>query len=555
MPPTGGEHLSGPRTLAGRYRLERPLAFGGMAEVWIATDVVLDRRVAVKMLRPELANDPQVVERFRREAVSAARLNHPNIVSLFDTVTEDGLEAVVLELVPGRTLRQLLDDEGRLSVSDTVHIGIALADALDAAHRAGLVHRDVKPGNVLITPSRRVMLTDFGIATALGRHSDITREDVMQGTAKYLSPEQVLGVPTDARSDIYSLGVVLYECLTGRVPFEAESDAATALARLQQPARPVRAMRPGVPRVVDDLVCACLTRSPDGRPASGADVRDTLVRLEGTVVDDGRLVIERDPTPSGLGVSALGGSGIGGSSATRNVRDAAVPKKRSVRPGRWSVAVGLVVVVGVAIGVAGALVKGTGIRSSNAVRPTAEGLPSVSTTPTTVPSGSSTTAATTTAATVALPTGRIAGTQEFDPPPGDGTENPAMLENLTDANPGTFWTTLCYESRDLAPKSGVGIIIRLRDPRPGAAVAIESPTTGWSAEVYVSDSKGASLKSWGRPVAVGTDIPGGRADFPLGPNTGSFVLVWIKQLGGSTACERPFALRITDVRIVDVAGQ
>jgi eukaryotic-like serine/threonine-protein kinase len=557
MSSTDGGHLSGPRTLAGRYRLERPLAFGGMAEVWIATDVVLDRRVAVKMLRPELASDPQVVERFRREAVAAARLNHPNIVSLFDTVTEDGLEAVVLELVPGRTLRQLLDDEGRLSVSDTVHIGIALADALDAAHRAGLVHRDVKPGNVLITPSRRVMLTDFGIATALGRHSDITREDVMQGTAKYLSPEQVLGVPTDARSDIYSLGVVLYECLTGRVPFEAESDAATALARLQQPARPVRAMRPGVPRVVDDLVCACLTRSPDGRPSSGADVRDTLVRLEGTVVDDGRLVIERDPTPSGLGVSGLGVSALGGSGVVRTVRSAPVQKKRSVRPGRWTVAVGLVVVIGVAIGVAGALVKGTGIRSSNAVRPTPDGLPSITptSTPATVPGASSTTAASTTAATVALPTGRIAGTQEFDPLPGDGTENPAMLEYLTDANPGTSWTTLCYESRDLAPKKGVGIIIRLRDPRPGAAVAIDSPTTGWSAEVYVSETKGATLKSWGRPVAVGDNIPGGRADFPLGLNTGSFVLVWIKQLGGSTACERPFSLRITDVRIVDVAGQ
>jgi eukaryotic-like serine/threonine-protein kinase len=546
---TGSDHLAGPRTLAGRYRLERPLAFGGMAEVWIATDIVLDRKVAVKMLRAELANDPQVVERFRREAVAAARLNHPNIVSLFDTVTENGHEAVVLELVPGRTLRQLLDDEGRLSVSDTVHIGIALADALDAAHRAGLVHRDVKPGNVLITPSRRVMLTDFGIATALGRTDDITSENVMQGTAKYLSPEQVLGATTDGRSDIYSLGVVLYECLTGRVPFEADSDAATALARLQRAARPVRALRPGVPRVVDDLVCACLTRSPDGRPATGAAVRDTLVRLEGTVVDDGRLVIERDPTPSGLGVSTT-------PSSAPQLRSTQL-SKRSVRPGRWTVAVGLVVLLFIAAGVAGALIKGTKIGKPGSIRTSPEGLPTISASKSSTATSSTTKAAAaeSSAVTVTVSTGRIAGTKEFDPPPGDGTENPAMLENLIDDNPATFWTTLCYNSRELSPKKGVGLVLRLRNPRPGAALAVESPTAGWSADVYVANGEQTTLKNWGQPVAVGADIPAGRVDFPLGTQPGTWVLLWIKQLGPSTACERPFGLRISDVHIVDVAGQ
>jgi eukaryotic-like serine/threonine-protein kinase len=548
---TGSDHLTGPRTLAGRYRLERPLAFGGMAEVWIATDIVLDRKVAVKMLRAELANDPQVVERFRREAVAAARLNHPNIVSLFDTVTENGHEAVVLELVPGRTLRQLLDDEGRLSVSDTVHIGIALADALDAAHRAGLVHRDVKPGNVLITPSRRVMLTDFGIATALGRTDDITSENVMQGTAKYLSPEQVLGATTDGRSDIYSLGVVMYECLTGRVPFEANSDAATALARLQHAARPVRALRPGVPRVVDDLVCACLTRSPDGRPATGAAVRDTLVRLEGTVVDDGRLVLERDPTPSGLGVSATANP----MSPARPTR----PSKRSVRPGRWTVAVGLVLLLFIAAGVAGALVKGKVIRRPGSIRTTPEGLPTISSSVVSTTAAKSTTSALANsdgpAVTVTVSTGRIAGTKEFDPPPGDGTENPSMLENLIDGNAATFWKTLCYNSQDLAPKKGVGVVLRLRNPRPGAALAVESPTAGWSADVYVSNSEQTTLKSWGQPVAVGDDIPAGRVDFPLGTQTGTWVLLWINKLGPSIECERPFSLRISDVHIVDVAGQ
>lgn len=543
-PPDGAgrRQRGGPRTLADRYRLDRPLAFGGMAEVWIATDVVLDRKVAVKVLRPELAADPLLVERFRREAMAAARLNHPNIVSLFDSVSEDGLEAVVLEFVPGRTLRHVLDDEGRLSISDTVHIGIALADALDAAHRGGLVHRDVKPGNVLITPSRRVMLTDFGIATALGRTTDITHENVMQGTAKYLSPEQVLGAPTDGRSDLYSLGIMLYECLTGRVPFEAESDAATALARLQSDARPLRTLRPGVPRVLDELVCSCLTRSPDGRPSTGADVRDALVRMEGTVVDDGRLVIERDPTPSGV----LPHLPV--------VTSVETPAKRKRRPGRWTTAFAVVLFLGVAVGVAGALLTGadpgrtTTARPGN-VRPASDDLPTIE--------ASTTTAATraTTSTMPPSPASGIAGTQEFDPPPGDGTENPDLLPFLTDGKPSTVWKTLCYDNAGFAPKPGVGIVFRLSEPAAGKALSVTSTSSGWTASVYVASAPATTLKGWGTKVAVGKDIPAGRVDFPLGDSDGTYALLWIIRLGPLSSCELPFGLTIADVRVIPMPGQ
>src|SRR4051794_25190429 len=222
-----------------------------MAEVWVATDIVLDRQVAVKMLKPALAADTRLVERFRREAVAVARLSHPSIVAVFDTVHDGDVEAVVMELVPGETLRQHLDRVGRLPIGETISIGIAIADALTEAHRARIVHRDIKPGNVLLDPEGRVLLTDFGIAKALQQTDDITSDDLLMGTAKYLSPEQVLGLPVDSRADLYSLGIVLYECLSGQPPFQADTDAATAMARLQRDPVPVRKLRPGVPRALD----------------------------------------------------------------------------------------------------------------------------------------------------------------------------------------------------------------------------------------------------------------------------------------------------------------
>ncbi len=221
---------STPTIIAGRYELQRRLAQGGMAEVWLAIDRTLDRKVAVKWLKPTLATDPVVAERFRREAVAAASLNHPNIVAVHDVFEQDGRQAVVMQLVDGKCLRQLLDTQNRLSPELTCHIGTAVAMALDNAHEAGFVHRDVKPGNIMITPDGRVLLTDFGIAKGLhgDGSDDLTSDNIMMGTAKYLSPEQVRGKKLDGRADLYSLGLVLYECLAGRVPFLGETDADTA---------------------------------------------------------------------------------------------------------------------------------------------------------------------------------------------------------------------------------------------------------------------------------------------------------------------------------------
>src|SRR5215207_11680312 len=198
--PPPSSHAPSGELLAGRYQLDRRIGQGGMAEVWVANDIDLDRKVAVKWLRTNLASDPVVTERFRREAIAVARLTHPNIVAVHDVFVHDGRQAVVMQLVDGKSLRQLLDSQKRLGPERTIHSGAGIAGALDEAHRAGFVHRDVKPGNILVTADGRVVLTDFGIAK--GRDTsgdDLTSDNVMMGTAKYLSPEQVRGRRLDGR--------------------------------------------------------------------------------------------------------------------------------------------------------------------------------------------------------------------------------------------------------------------------------------------------------------------------------------------------------------------
>src|SRR6188472_3450984 len=307
-PPAPGaspEQGDRPVVLAGRYRLDRRLATGGMAEVWLAIDLALDRRVALKWLKPSLATDPVVAERFRREAIAVAGLAHPNIVAVHDVFEDQGRQAVVMQLVDGKSLRQLLDVQTRLSPELTIHIGTCVASALDAAHHAGFVHRDVKPGNILITADGRVLLTDFGIAKGLDTsEDDLTSDNVMMGTAKYLSPEQVRGRRLDGRADLYSLGLVLYECLAGRVPFLGETDADTALARLQRDPTDLGRLRPTLPRGLVNLIHRLLSRNPNHRPATGAELRAELLRVADEPPPD--LTPLGNPSTTNTGPSPVG---------------------------------------------------------------------------------------------------------------------------------------------------------------------------------------------------------------------------------------------------------
>jgi serine/threonine-protein kinase len=268
-----------------------------MGTVWIADDPVLSRRVAVKVLRGDLAADDATRARFRNEAIAAARVNHPNIVATYDTGDDDGTAYIVMELVDGPTVRRLLEERGPLPVADVIRIGAQVAAALAAAHAAGLVHRDVKPPNVLVPPAGLVKVTDFGIAKATGS-DDLTRTGSVMGTARYLAPEQVSGDAADARTDVYALGLLLYEMLCGKPPFGGETDVATAMARLTTTAPPIRAQRPDVPAALDDLVHRCLARDPDRRFPSATELRAALLRIRADATGAQPVRARPSPAPS-----------------------------------------------------------------------------------------------------------------------------------------------------------------------------------------------------------------------------------------------------------------
>ncbi|MCU1551238.1 MAG: serine/threonine protein kinase [Glaciihabitans sp.] len=260
MRPTSG------LTFGGRYQLSSRVAIGGMGEVWQATDLVIGRVVAIKILKDEYLGDPGFLERFRAEARHAALVNHEGIANVFDYGEEDGSAFLVMELVPGEALSTILERERVLSTDRVLDIVAQTANALHAAHSAGLVHRDIKPGNLLITPDGRVKITDFGIAR-IADQVPLTATGQVMGTVQYLSPEQASGHPASPTTDIYSLGIVAYEALAGRRPFTGESQVAIAMAQINEtpPELPATVSEP-----VRNLVYSCLAKSPADRPASAA---------------------------------------------------------------------------------------------------------------------------------------------------------------------------------------------------------------------------------------------------------------------------------------------
>jgi len=265
------------QVFTGRYEIVRHLARGGMAEVYLARDLLLDRPVALKVLFPEFSGNRSFVERFRREARAAANLNHPNIVSIYDWGEENGTYFIVMEYIDGLTLREVIRAEGRLAPERSAAIGADIAAALDFAHRGGVIHRDVKPGNVII--SGMVKVTDFGIARANDPQESLTQTGAVMGTATYFSPEQAQGVAIDPRSDVYALGVVLYEMVAGRPPFTGESPVAIAYQHVRETPVPLSQHNPHVPPDFDAVVMKAMAKNRADRYASADELRADLVRF------------------------------------------------------------------------------------------------------------------------------------------------------------------------------------------------------------------------------------------------------------------------------------
>ena len=495
------------RVLGNRYRLVEPLARGGMATVWIAEDPVLSRQVAVKVLRADLAADDATRTRFRHEAIAAAKLSHPNIVSTFDTGDDDGVAYIVMELVHGPTLRHLIDQRGGLAVSDVIRIGKQVADALDAAHRAGLVHRDVKPANVLVPASGPVKVTDFGIAKAAGS-DDLTRTGTVMGTARYLAPEQVNGRPTDARTDVYALGLLMFESLCGHPPFGGDTDIATAMARLTTTAPAVRAERPEVSAALDDVIHRCLARQPAARFASAAAVRDALerARLDPTGAIPTPVAPRPQPSAPVAPVAPVGRStDPTGPTSPQPVPVArATTARRRRRTGVW-LWILLVLIVAVAGGMAAFLLVGGGGGSSSSGTNGASSLPSAAT-----------------AQVTATP---------FDPL-GDGTESPDLVANAADGNPATSWATEQYDNFPDGAKDGVGLALDLNGAYDVQKLIVDTQRAGWGASVYVSDKSVGELTTlgeWGPVRAQGSDLDRSHT-FTFDGVKGRSVLLWLTQL-------------------------
>src|ERR1700727_3598999 len=275
--------MTQPRLLGGRYELDGVVGRGGMAEVYRARDIRLDRIVAIKTLRADLARDPIFQARFRREAQSAASLNHPNIVAVYDTgedmATGTPIPYIVMEFVDGRTVRDLLQDGHRLLPERSLEIIDGVLRALDYSHTAGIVHRDIKPGNVMVTRNGDIKVMDFGIARAVSdAQATMTQTAQVIGTAQYLSPEQAQGKRVDARSDLYSAGCLLYELLTGRPPFTGDSPVAIAYQHVSENPIPPSRIDPEIPPWVDAIVMKSMAKDPAHRYQSAGEMRNDIQR-------------------------------------------------------------------------------------------------------------------------------------------------------------------------------------------------------------------------------------------------------------------------------------
>jgi len=452
--------------IGGRYEIEELVGTGGMSSVYRARDSVLERRVALKILHEHFSADPEYVERFRREARAIARLNHPNIVTVIDRGEFGKRQFIVFEHIPGENLKEVVEREGQLPVAQALALTHQIARGLAFAHQHGVVHRDVKPQNVLVDESGTAKVTDFGIARSLDPGEELTQTGTLLGTSDYIAPEQASGEPVDARSDQYSLGVLLYELLTGEVPYPADSFMAVAMRHLRDPVPSVRERRRDVPDRVDKIVARAMAKRPADRfPSTEA----MMGAIEAALADTGE------------------GAGRNEATGVHSRIERPSPSRSAARPGprrrqrrrRFAPLLLALLVVG-----AGAIALGLILAGRDGGGSGAAG---------------------------SIGGVKLTAFEDYDPQ-GDQSEHPESVANATDGDVSTFWTTETYRTFS---KPGVGLILDA-----GKAVSIEhlqivSNEPGFTAEILAGDNPNGGFVPFSEEHEIGRrttlELAGGKS--------------------------------------------
>jgi eukaryotic-like serine/threonine-protein kinase len=476
--------------LNGRFRLEEQIGSGGMSTVYRAFDETLERWVAIKLMHRALSDDPLQLERFRREARAVARLSHPHVVTVIDAGEDEGHPYIVFEYVEGETLKARLKRNGGLPVVEAVAYAIEIARALAAAHEQRLVHRDVKPQNVLLDMEGRAKVTDFGIARALDDGS-LTATGRVLGTTDYVAPEQALGEEVTEQSDIYSLGVCLYEMLTGDVPFKADSQVGVAMKHVREPMPDVQRVRPEVSAALASVIERATSKERRNRYAS---VDEMMFDLEQALA----IEAARQGEATGEATTVL-----------RGLPDATgeIAPGRLRRPGRYAAA---------ALLLAGAITAAILLLATGAER----GRPGTAR---------------------ATPPSRIrsvhlVSAHDYDPFGTNKVEHTTDTGKAVDGDGTTSWTTEAYSTLTLGQKPGVGLYVDAGRSVPGRRLDLRSPTPGFLARIYGSnagETQGAGADTfgdWGRPLASFTATSRKKVYLPATGRAYRYYLIWIFRL-------------------------